>query len=724
MLFLLRVIVFLSAFLLFQVELIMGKAVLPGFGGSYLVWSACVMFFQAALLMGYYWSHAVTRKLGTARYARFHVVLLFLPLIFFPIELSAIAGPNYRLAFVVEIAWLLLQSIGLAFLMLSTTSIIAQNVLAASDLPGRENPYILYGTSNLGSFLALLSYPFIVEPLLDLDTQLVIWQAGYGLLILLHVPALWVLFKKHAREGGEVGADESGEGVTRKEMMRWFLLAAAGTSMFLAVTNLITFDLASVPFFWVLPLSIYLLSFVLNFKQRPWCPAWISERFFLAITVGVYLFLMTVQGYQLPAPVILIGHLLILFVFLMFCQKELHDSRPADTRDLTAFYLVIAAGGFAGSALVSWVIPLVFTSMVEYMAGLLALFIALSLSVRDDAEPRYYLLVALLVLPLLALWPVAAGFLGVEKSILVSAVAGVCLVLVYFFLNGKPRAITLSLVLIIIAVPFLDHFRIDRSLVHKHRNFYGIYRIYDKEGKRYLRHGGTLHGSQYLDPARQKEALLYYHRTAPAGELLASGLLDFKNIAIVGLGTGSLAVYSKPGQKVDFYELDPDNKDIAEKYFTYLENSAGEVSYIFGDARLNLSRAKDKRYDLLIIDAFNSDSIPVHLLTVEAIKEYRERLNPGGIILIHYSNRHLNLEPVIYVNVNVSNLGMAPLFKTNRAQVHPDAMKSEWAAWTSDREVGEILVRRLGWEVKRPGLGLPRPWTDRYSNLLYALLSR
>jgi spermidine synthase len=713
--------VFLSAFLLFQVELIMAKAILPGFGGSYLVWGACVMFFQAALLIGYYWSHAVTRKLGTARYLRAHVVVLFLPLILFPLELSSITGPEYRLPFVIEVVWLLIKGVGPAFLVLSTTSIIAQKVLAASALAQRENPYVLYGVSNLGSFLGLLTYPFLVEPLFDLGVQLAVWQAGYVLLALLHVPAFWFLFKRGADDEKEV---EVSGGVSSRNLLRWFMLGAAGTAMFLAVTNLITFDLASIPFFWVMPLSIYLLSFALNFRQRPWCPAWIIDRFFVAVTVGVYLFLMTVQGYQLPAPVVIVAHLLILFMFCMFCQKELHDSRPAKPRDLTAFYLALAVGGFAGSALVGWVIPLVVTSMVEYLAGLLALYIALSLSAREDAEPRYYLLVALLVLPLLALWPVAAGLLGAEKSMLVSAAAGVCLVIVYFFLNDKPRAITLSLVLMVIAVPFLDHFRVDRSLVHKRRNFYGIYRIYDKDGKRYLRHGGTLHGVQYLDPARQKEALLYYHRTAPAGELLASGLFDLKSIGIVGLGSGSLAVYSSPGQSIDFYELDPDNREIAEKYFTYLELSAGNVRYVFGDARLNLSRSKAASYDILIIDAFNSDSIPVHLLTVEAIEEYRQRLNPGGIILFHVSNRHLNLRPVIIANADA--LGLAPLYKTNASHVHPDAMKSDWMAVTSpDSEAGVKMAEKLGWQVLQSGPidKRTRPWTDRYSNLLSAMLA-
>jgi hypothetical protein len=305
----------------------------------------------------------------------------------------------------------------------------------------------------------------------------------------------------------------------------------------------------------------------------------------------------------------------------------------------------------------------------------------------------------------------------------VSMGAGIGLVLIFFFIAEKPRAVSWSLVLILLCTPFLDYFRTDRSLIYTHRDFYGVYRIYDEGGRRWLMHGATLHGAQSLDPAHRHQAAMYYERSAPAGELLASGLIPFKGIGIVGLGTGALSVYAKPGQRLDFYELDPDVLKLAREYFTYLRDCAVKIGFIFGDARQSLNRGHGATYDLLIVDAFSSDAIPVHLLTTQAINDYRQRLTPDGIILFHISNRHLNLQPILYADARA--LGIISLYKSSIDPLHPTPDQSEWMVLTADPAKAEILVKKLDWtDLRRyPPSVKTRPWTDNYSNLLAALLA-
>jgi spermidine synthase len=721
-LFILRLIVFLSSFLLFQIELIIGKAILPGFGGSFMVWSTCVFFFQGMLLLGYFYAHAAGRLLNPVKYAYLEMVIVIAPIILFPISLNAITAPAHRLPFAAEIGFLLVSSVGLSFFALSTISVVLQKALAATDLSESANPYFLYGTSNLGSFIALLSYPFLVEPFLDLDVQLTIWETGYATLAALLGIGLLILGRR--AKAAEKPAARTTRAAANREIIRRFLFAAAGSAMFLSTTNFITFDVASIPFLWVLPLSIYLLTFVLNFKQKPWRPAWLLDRFELAIIVALFLFFMTLQGYIVPIGADIAGQLVILFIFCMYCQKELHESRPEAEAGLTAFYLVLAAGGFAGSALVSWIIPLVSNSMIEYVASILLAFAAISISAPRRTELKRDYAIALAIVPLTLLWPWTIGYFGSDKSNLVSEVAGILFALNYYFLAGKPRAITLSLVLILLCSPYLSYFRPDRNLLFQERNFYGVYRVYDEEGKRWLRHGATLHGAQYLDPARRDEALMYYHQSAPAGELLASGIIKFHDIGIVGLGTGALSVYALPGQRMDFYELDPDMLDIAQKYFTYLHDSPGRLHFIFGDARQSLNHEKVPVYGLLILDAFSSDSIPLHLLTVQAVADYRRRLAPDGIMLFHISNRHMNFLPVLSADARAG--GLLALYKSSINPVRPNPEQSEWVALTASPDKAEILVQQLGWINLQihPLVYQTRAWTDNYSNLLAAILAK
>jgi hypothetical protein len=716
-------VVFLAAFLLFQIELIIGKALLPGFGGSYLVWAACVLFFQVALLAGYGYTHVAARKLAIGHYAPAQAVLMFLPLVLFPIKLGDLA-PNYRLPFVVEIVWLLLGTVGPAFLVLSTVSVMAQNLLAASDRPERDDPYFLYGTSNLGSFLGLISYPFLVEPFFNLDTQLLIWEAAFVVLAVAQAALILTLRRGTAPERARVMAEaaEAAPPLGWRGPVRWLLLSAAGSALFLSVTNIITFELAAIPLFWMLPLGIYLFTFYLNFKARPWCPGWLKSGFYLTLPVGVFLFLIVVQLRVFPAWSLFVGHLTVLFVFCMFCQNELVVSRPAAARDLTAFYLALAAGGAVGSALVSFVMPLVSSIMIEYLLGFLLAAGAIVLGPHGGRWGWRDLAGPLVAAPAI-LWPYIYAKLDEDSAYLTWGIAA-ALLAIYLVLWRRPRGITVSLLTVLVLASFLEYFRVDNSLVHRNRNFYGISLVLDRGGKRYLRHGSTMHGAQYLDPEKGRIPLTYYHPTTPSGELLSSPLFHFADIAVVGLGAGTLASYCGAGQTMDYYEIDPDIKHVAQTYFTYLKNAAGAVRFIIGDARLSLVRNTGARYDLIALDAFSSDSIPVHLLTTEAMSLYFERLKPGGIVIIHISNRALNLKPMLYANARALNLLV--LDKDYDTVSDDDADRCDWMAFTRDPAAAKLLVEGLKWTdlTQQPPKPSVRPWTDRYSNLISAILAK
>lgn len=722
-LFVIKVLVFLAAFLLFQSELTMAKAVLPGFGGSYMVWSVCVMFFQGVLLLGYWYAGLLSRRLREKRVRLFHAAMLILPLCFFPLDLSRIIGPTYRLPAPVEIIWLLARSIGFSFFMLSSVSIVIQNLLAGSDLPARNNPYVLYGTSNLGSFLALISYPVLIEPRLTLDAQLVLFEALYGAAAVIFLYIL-LAFPGQARMESRAPSDLPPSRLSRRDRLRFGLLSAASCAMFLAVTNVITMDIAAVPFFWVLPISIYLLTFVLNFKRRPFAPAGITGRFYSILPVGIFLFFLSAENLVLPVSIMLPLHLLILFVFCMVCHRELYLGRPQAPRDLSVFYLMLAAGGLAGSVLVSLIIPLLASSPLEYLAGFGLCLLALALPRPLEPAPVRNYVMAAFTAVLVVGWPLTSSLAGPAWSPMVAGVAGTALAVLYFGLGSRPRPIAFSVFLLILISPGLDYFHLDQTLLLKDRNFYGVYRVFDKDGKRFFRHGAAVHGGQYLDPGRQGEALFYYHRSAPAGELLSSGLFSFRDLGIVGLGTGSLAVYAEPGATVDFYELDPEIKAIADRYFTFLAHSRGRLSFFFGDARRSLLQAPDRRYDLLILDAFNSDAIPVHLLTMEAIAEDMQHLNPGGFLLVHVSNRHLDFRPALTATARALHLSV--LYKSNEGVAPPDADVSEWMVIGPDRGTAAQLVSRLHWEDLSNGAGVPRvrAWTDRFSDLLSPLLAK
>ncbi|OGV60134.1 MAG: hypothetical protein A2283_19515 [Lentisphaerae bacterium RIFOXYA12_FULL_48_11] len=727
--------VFLSAFLFFQVQPMTSKALLPIFGGSYLVWGLCMIFYQAVLLFGYLYVHMMHRRFGVLIYARIHWILLFLPfamvsLTFFTAKPS-VEGSN--VAFMTIMA--LSSAVGMPVFALSTTSLVLQKWLLASDLSERDNPYVLYSGSNLGSMLGLLTYPVLVEPFLSLDLQWQIWLAGYICLIVLHV------FCMPRRTNVEVVQTAiPGAGIPFKLARQWFLLSASGTALLLAVTNVITLDLASIPFLWIVPLAVYLAAYVLTFKQNPWYPKWWSKIVYWAMLLGMFMYLMIQVRLSLPVAISVTIYMFILFAVCLAASGELVLSKPVDTkRDLTSFYLVIALGGLAGSLFVGWVIPVVSKSLVELPLALVMGIVSLSLCTErhQNGESQIKHLFVKQMVPVLI-----CGVIIVFSSILLPAMVmrsgtvdgkeplimvlvGIPVMIALLWAVGKTWQFPVLMVVACVSLGFTESIISGGSLVGRLRNFYGIYKIYDVGNVRYLQHGTTQHGRQYISGAKAGLPLSYHHHSAPAGAVLVSTNFSFRHIGMIGLGTGAMAAYFGAGQVFTIFEIDPDNIPIAEKNFIYLQKArlqGATLNFVVGDGRISMRTLDSSALDLLLIDAFNSGSIPVHLLTVEALQEYFRVLGDDGLLFMHVSNRFIDLPPVVCSNARA--LGLNFCEKSNAGLVDPDAETSQWVALSNNPDKIDLLVKEMGWSSVRAGVSsLPRPWTDRYSNVLGSLFS-
>ena len=701
-------VILLSAFLLFQIELIIAKIILPKFGGSYLVWGACIVFFQGILLLGYLYSHLVVQKFGVWRYRKFHLVLILFPMLFFPVRNITVIAPNYNIPLTIDVAWKLLYSVGPVFFVLSTTSIIFQSWLGDSELAESKNPYILYSLSNLGSFAALLSYPFLFEPTLDLDKQIFIWRMGYLFLLLLHFAVFRAV--KADKSAVNQAAPVFFNIQLNQEVLSWVLLGAVSSVMFLSVTNVITFEVAPIPLLWIMPLCIYILSFTLNFQEKPWCPSWIRDKFYISVGLSLLLFFF-VEKHILPFIINLGLFLFSLFIVCMFCQNELYLIRPKDTRRLTLFYFLISLGSFIGVIAVNWIIPLVSTFMIEYLLGLFLMSLVLAVAAK---KTKFYASEARLViypLVILILWAL------VFKKYNVFGVAFIIWVFIKIFsqFKLKPYAFAISMLCILLTAPFIDRLWSDKQCIYTKRNYYGIFKVSVEDKVAVLYHGTTLHGMQYLVKEKQNEPLAYYHRFTPIGELMNSGKFNLQQVGIVGLGCGTLSAYGKPGEEIDFFEIDNDAYLIATGKFTYLKNSGAKLKFIFGDARISMASVKDKKYDLLVIDAFSGDSIPAHLLTTDAILEYRKHLNNSGIIMFNVSNRYLDLAPVMFSNA--FSVNALSCFKENNVFPEKFALFSQWVAFTWDEQVFQKLIFQFNWNKSYVHAKLRRPWTDKYSNI-------
>ncbi len=699
---------FLAAFLLFQIELIVAKLFLPYFGGSYLVWGACLVFFQAILLAGYIFAHALLQRLSIRSYLKVHLGLLIFPLLFFPLRDVHLSFNSSSLPLVIDIFWRLSMTIGPVFFVLATMSLVTQSWLASSRLKGHDNPYGLYAVSNLGSFMALLTYPFICELYLTNTEQLQIWRVLYFILVIVNVLAVFRI-KTEARSLVE-GRDLQKGGADLKQILQWLCLGAAGVVMFMSVTNIITYEVAPVPLLWVFPLGIYLMAFVFNFKREPWCPSWITRSIIPIIGVQVMMYFLS-QKHFIPVIFMIPALCGLLFLTCMYTQHRLLATKPASSHQMTFFYVMISLGGFLGGVLTSWIMPVVSNTLMEYLTGLL--LVALTVP-QSSKKPSLWLtgFCVLLSLGAFYLWPHIFKEYHFWSFLLLWA----AVLLSFSGLAFDKKIFVTALIGIILATPYLESIWQGVHFIAKKRNYYGIYEIYDtKQRVRVFVHGTTLHGVEFVDQDKHQIPLGYYSPSSAIGSLLIDDIFQAKRIGVVGLGSGTLAMYAKPDCPVDFYELDPDVRDLTLKYFWYLQEAPGKVNVLLGDARLSLRKAPEGAYDLLAIDAFSGDAIPTHLVNKDVLAEYRHKLAARGAVVFHITNRYLNLEPVL-AKMAADSHAYAAVKDVGDQGLN---MRSIWVVLTWDVGRFVALTSQEDWQPLLIDTGEQvRLWSDDYSSIL------
>lgn len=635
--------VFLSAFLLFQVQPYLGRYILPWFGGSPAVWLGCMLVFQTLLLAGYAYAHWLTRR-------AVHLTLLAASLLFLPMVPNPQVWKPLQLDQpMLQTALLLLGNVGLPYLILASTGPLIQRwVYQAGD-----NPYRLYAYSNAGSLLGLLTYPFLVEPLLALPVQGYIWSAGYVLF------ALLIAHRTTNLERESHGSPPTGD------FLHWTALAACGSALLVTTTNQISQDIAASPFLWVLPLSLYLLTFLLTFDREG-----NYQRIAYALRAAILIpaaCAATIIGLRLPLGIHLLIACTALFVCAMLCHGELARSKP-DPSKLTSFYLAIALGGAIGSGVVALLAPHWATSsLAEYPISFAACGVLTLYSWYRDrfTSPSVWFRLART---------------GLAFSSVIALLS----------LQGMELTNTITTT----------------------RNFFGILRVTESNGQRSMKHGRVTHGAQFLDPAKRLLPTSYYGSDSGIGLAMRYFPRHPLRAAIVGLGAGTAAAHGKPGDSIRFYEINPDVERLAREYFTFLRDSPAETTVVAGDARIRLEQETAAPFDILAIDAFSSDAIPAHLVTREAVRLYLNHLVPDGLLLFHVTNQYLDLPPLVrglgsYFRLTATLMESAPddnrgtsrstwvLLTTNRAYLaNPDVARQivpwpaggrQTAVWTDDR---------------------------------------
>ena len=713
--------IFLSAFLMFIVEPMIARMVLPRLGGAAAVWTTCLVFFQAVLLCGYAYAHGATSLLGARRHAAVHIGVVLLPLLFLPVGLGTDTPPPTDN----PAGWLLLTlltSIGLPFFALSTSAAVLQKWYSVTDDEGASDPYFLYAASNLGSFAALIAYPLLVERTLRLQQQAQLWTIGYALLALLTVACAVSVWRRGAPAAAVVTAAANVTGtIAWRRRLRWTALAFVPSSLLLAVTSYMSTDVASVPLLWMVPLCVYLGTFIVAFSPGATRARALASRFMPLAVIALSLLLIA----QMSRPVSLVIplHLLVFGILALACHGELADDRPSPSR-LTEFYFWISLGGMLGGLFNALLAPVIFTGIVEYP---LVLVVACLVRRAAPAQPAgswradAAWIAGVGGLAVLSVW-LNGQFGSVSRFLILGASIPALLA---FGQQRRPLRFA-GCVAVLLLSGALVQSPFGRA-VYADRTFFGVYRVRvdDRLNYRFMFHGPTLHGMQSTDPARRAASLSYFHRNGPIGQVFSSvpNAAAAGEVAVVGLGVGSLAGYAGPAQRWTIYEIDPAVEEVARnpRFFTYLEDCGARCQVVIGDARVSLGRATPGQFGVVILDAFSSDAIPVHLLTREALSLYLSRLAPNGVIALHISNLHLSLSPVL--GRLAEDQGLVALWQREPATAGSLAegkFPSEWMVMARRREDLGSLVNDARWKPPIVAAGTPL-WTDDFSNILSVL---
>jgi hypothetical protein len=677
--------VFVSAFLLFAVQPMVAKFLLPSFGGTAAVWSTCLVLFQTLLLGGYAYAHLLRTKFSPMAQRWTHLSLLGVALLFLPPVPSVHLATNTAGTPVWELLRSLLMSIGVPFFALSATAPLLMEWFRHA-FPGRSHDR-LYACSNAGSLLALLSYPFLLEPTFTRNVQAWLWAGGLGLFLLLCAAVAWTSLRAHAIAGVQTGQIKNEPRSSPRPFPAWLwgALPACGTGLLLALTNQISQDVAPMPMLWVIPMAVYLLTFILCFEG----PRSYRRGFFLPgcfLSLGLMAWLLG-EGYLHGFWMQVGGYLTVLFFGCMVCHGELYRLRPSPER-LTTYYLAISSGGAFGGMFVALLAPAVFRTFLEtpiialVMAGLVTFIVW-----RERPQ-----------------WPFALP-------------AGVAALL-----GSAALAVGLGYVL-------LDQ---RKDSVYATRSFYGAYRVKEGptlllEGIQYpLTHGSArvllsgqiYHGLQFMAPDAARIPTSYFCEEGGLAQVFRElATLTNRHIGVLGLGAGTVASYGQPGDRIRYYEINPDVVRVAQSHFTYLSNSAAKLEVVLGDGRLSLEREADQQFDLLLLDAFAGDSVPTHLLTDEAMRIYRRHIKPEGVIVFNISNMHLDLEPVVRALAEKHGL-MAMLAPPRLVDPREGKLPSVWMVLSSQPAFFSRPAMAALKSAANPSTRRPLLWTDDYSSIL------
>jgi hypothetical protein len=738
--------ILLSAFLLFQVQPLVSKAILPWFGGCAAVWTTCMLFFQVVLFAGYVYAHLLQQWLPPRRQVAFHLALVVVAFLLLPIAPSDYWKPTSTSMPTWQILVLLTASVGLPYFALSATSPLIQAWFSKAH-PGRS-PYRLYALSNVGSLAALLSYPFVFEPAFNLKTQSLLWSAAfvvYAAMCALLLVGLWRVSQASSLDAstnaprlpsrGEEPANNADSPddrrPTRLDRFRWLALPACASLMLLAATNHVCQNVAVVPFLWVVPLALYLLSFIITFDHARWYvrPLWAAGALLMLLGTAANDVnqLSNDIKYPLGLPQELTLYLGAMFCVCMVCHGELARLKPGP-RHLTEFYLLISAGGAIGGLLVGIVAPLIFDTYFEWPISV-AVSVMLSAGVlivprwtkgRNSPQPQADKAIKPAAKPPRSRRDSKAASEPASRPQKKNARAS----RISLILRGGALVGVSAVVILYLAFWALGaYFASDHA-----RSFYGVVTVsdlYSGDPERHflrLKNGPITHGCQYMAPAKRSWPTTYYGESSGVGRavrwLQKSGPV---RVGVIGLGVGTLATYARPGDEFRFYEIDPNVERMARVHFSYLADCREKCEVVLGDARLSLeaeARSEpQQKYDLLVLDAFSGDAIPTHLLTREAFAIYRERLAPGGVIAAHVSNNYLRLPPV------VRRLAEGAGMKVSRIADAGDTSRMvATSVWILATQNQSFLAANPSDPADWGSDDCPAPlWTDQYSNLFQLL---
>jgi hypothetical protein len=714
----------LSAFLVFFIQPVVAKIALPTLGGVPAVWNGCMLFFQATLLGGYLYANVLTNRVPLKAQPVIHMLLLFAALLVFPMSFVGREAVDPSIQPMTWLLWMLAYSVGIPFFVISASAPLLQRWFSHTNHKDAANPYFLYAASNIGSMSALLLYPFVVEPFLALFNQVDIWETGVTALSVLFIGVSVFLWK---RSVPQVVVDPKVEGakhtqnvqkISWKERGSWVIFSAVPASLLYGVTTYITTDIAPIPLLWVLPLALYLITFIIVFSSREW--SILRLQVCHAPLVALSLLMMKTNGIG-----VLIIHVVTFFIIALSVHWELSKRKPA-VKHLTEFFLWMSLGGVLGGAFNTLVAPWVFNDIYEYPIMLLLSCLLLPMSESFRTQVRTYpkTIIGCIMLGAVAVGLAITDTVWMDISLetagtVLMALFGVSLAATIFLsLYFQKRQLVFVVITAAITFTFsvlvgaFDHVKV----VSKERSIFAAYKVqYNAHDKVYeLAHGTTVHGIQLDDPERKLEVKGYYTGILPYLKTKSP-----KNVGVVGLGIGVLACTGESQDQYDLYEIDPLIHRIAAdtRFFSYLRDCAPEQEVIIGDARLQLEKKPEGYYDVLLMDAFNSNAIPMHLVTEEAIGMYFEKLKSDGLLLLNISNRYVDLRATLS-SIGHQFDGMRVFSRSYKAKKQFE-YSSDWMAMTYDANEADMLLNDE-WEE----MEFSQPdfvWSDNYSNIVKSL---